>query len=186
MRLFVGIKLENSVLEQIDKFLKPFKKTASPVKWTELQNLHVTLKFIGEVPDSQYNMIQKKLASADFNTGPLELTFRGCGKFGRGRDMNIFWIGIDENQIMQDVYHRIENSLHRLGIPKEKRPFKPHITVARNKKSFNFKSFFDLIEEKQDTLIAKQQVGGFQLFNSQLTPEGPIYKVLKEVPLDAG
>lgn len=184
MRIFVGIKLDDSVLLEMEKFLKPFKKMASPIKWTKPENIHVTLKFIGEVTPDKYSRIETLLDNADFKTGSIDLTIAGCGKFGKGRDMSIFWIGLDKNEKLEDLYNRIETTLQKAGIPKEERRFKPHLTVARNKKSFNFKSFFELIEENKDRRIAGQRVTAFQVFESRLTPEGPIYTLLKEIPLD--
>jgi 2'-5' RNA ligase len=76
--------------------------------------------------------------------------------------------------------------LHKIGIPKETRPFKPHITVGRNKRPFNFKSLYALIAEKEHLPITSIQVKAFQVFKSELTPEGPIYKILKEIPVSHG
>lgn len=183
MRIFIGIKLDDAALEKIEKFLKPFKKIASPVKWTKRENLHITIKFIGDVPDENYSQMEKHLTEADFNTGAIDLKITGCGKFGRGRDLNILWVGIQKNEKLEDMFDRIENTLEKSGIPKENRKFKPHITVARNKKSFNFKSFFEIIEENSDHFIAGLNVTHFQVYKSQLTPKGPIYTILKEIPL---
>lgn len=184
MRIFIGIKLDDAALDSIEKFLKPFKKIASPLKWTIRENLHVTLKFIGEVPTEKYKQIEALLAEGDFNTGAIDLNITGCGKFGRGPDLNIFWVGLEKNPKLEDMFNRIENTLAKAGIPKEDRPFKPHITVARNKKTFNFKSFFELIEQNGSRLISPYSVTHFQLFESRLRPEGPIYSILKEIPLN--
>lgn len=185
MRIFIGIKLDESVLDKIEKFLKPFKKIASPLKWTARENLHVTLKFIGEVSDEKYKQIETFLAGADFNTGAIALNIIGCGKFGKGRDLNIFWAGLEENQKLEDMFNRIEKTLQKAGVPKEDRQFKPHITIARNKKAFNFKPFFELIDQNTDQLISNTTITHFQLFSSQLTPQGPIYTILKEIPINA-
>jgi 2'-5' RNA ligase len=184
MRIFIGIKLDDTVLKEIEKFLKPFKKIASPIKWTKPENIHVTLKFIGEVSPDKYSRIETQLDNADFKTGSIILNIAGCGKFGKGRDMSIFWIGLDKNEKLEDLYNRIETTLKKAGIPKEERIFKPHLTVARNKKNFNFKSFFEQIDDNRDRPIAEQRVTGFQVFESRLTPEGPIYTLLKEIPID--
>jgi len=183
MRIFIGIKLDDTVLDSLEKFLEPFKKIASPVKWTKRENLHITLKFIGDVPDETYSKIESRLANTDFNTGPVTLKFQGCGKFGKGRDMNIFWVGMEKDDTLEEMFNRLEYALEKTGIPKESRKFKPHITVARNKKSFNFNAFFQLIDDNRDRLISEFAITRFQVYKSDLTPEGPIYTVLKEIPL---
>lgn len=183
MRVFIGIKLDERVHEEIEKFLAPFKKISSPIRWVNPENVHITLKFIGEVPEEKYAKIEKNLAEAEFDTGPFDLRLAGCGKFGRDNTLNIFWIGITPSDPLTRIFKKIENTLAKLGIEKENRPFKPHITVGRNKKNFNFRSFSQLIEEKSDHLIAELNVDHFQVFKSQLRPEGPIYTILKEIPL---
>ncbi len=183
MRVFIGIKLDDRVHEEIEKFLAPFKKISSPVRWVNPENVHVTLKFIGEVAEEKYAKIEKYLGEAEFDTGPFDLRLAGCGKFGRRETLDIFWIGITPCDSLTRVFKKIEDSLAKLGIEKENRPFTPHITVGRNKKNFNFKSFLQLVEENRDRSISEFNVDRFQVFKSQLRPEGPVYTILKEIPL---
>jgi 2'-5' RNA ligase len=183
MRIFVGIKLDDRVQKEIESFLKPFKKISSPLRWVKPGNVHLTLKFIGEVSDDQYSHIERRLSDTEFAAGPIELKLSGCGKFGKGDSLNIFWIGVDPDPTLTEIYDRIETSLAKAGIEKENRPFKPHLTVGRNKKNVNFKSFFRLMEENNDRLVSQFTVSHFQVFKSQLRPEGPVYTVLKEIPL---
>ena len=183
MRIFIGIRLDDGVIEAIEKFLKPFKKANTPVRWVKPENTHITLKFIGEVSTEKYSQIEKALTDNRFNIGAFPVILEGCGKFGRGGSLNIFWIGIAANPSLKQLYEKIEGTLAKLGIKKEDRPFKAHITVGRNKKNFNFKSLFNLIDENKDRQIVDFTVTHFQLFKSQLTPEGPIYTILKEISL---
>ncbi|MCP4157241.1 MAG: RNA 2',3'-cyclic phosphodiesterase, partial [bacterium] len=74
--------------------------------------------------------------------------------------------------------------LEEFGIEKEQRDFRPHITVARNKKNFNFKPFLRKIEQFNEEFIATAKVTHFQIYQSELTPGGPIYTILKEFPID--
>jgi 2'-5' RNA ligase len=183
MRIFIGIKLNETLLDKIEKFLKPLKKNHSPVKWVKRENLHITLKFIGEIPVKKYQEIQNILSQHNFNTGPLDLEVKGCGKFGKGNSLNILWVGINNNKKLEEIYNTIENLLDKAGIAKENRRFKPHITVGRNKKSYNFKSIFKIIEEKRFDFVSNFMVSHFQIFKSELTPDGPIYTIMKELSL---
>lgn len=183
MRIFIGIKLDKNVQDDIAKFLKPFRKISSPIKWAKPANIHITLKFIGEISAEKYARIEQDLSTATFNTGPFDLTLAGCGKFGKKESLNILWIGIAPKPELEEIFNKIEDTLEKSGIEKDTRKFKPHITVGRNKKIFNFKSLFKIIEDKKDLPISQLTVGGFQVFKSQLTPDGPIYTILKEIPL---
>lgn len=185
MRVFIGIDLDEAARADIEKFLKPFKKIGTPIRWTKPENVHLTLKFIGEVPEEKYTRIEQALTTNDFNIGAFDLELVGCGKFGRGSDLNIFWIGAKKNEPIERLYQGIEAVLQKIGIPKEKRAFTPHLTVGRNKKRFNFKPIFELIEEKAATPIAGLRVSAFQVFKSDLYSSGPVYTILKEIPIDA-
>jgi 2'-5' RNA ligase len=183
MRIFIGIRLDDAVIDAIEKFLKPFKKINTPIRWVKPGNTHITLKFIGEVSTEKYSRIEKTLTETPCNIDNFTVTLQGCGKFGRGGGLNIFWIGMTANPLLEQLYEKIEGTLAKLGIKKEDRPFNAHITVGRNKKNFNFKSLFKLIDENKDHPIVEFPVSHFQLFKSQLTPDGPIYTILKEISL---
>jgi 2'-5' RNA ligase len=177
MRVFIGIRLDQPTKEKIKQALTPFKKISTPIKWVKPENWHLTLKFIGEVPEDKNNQIMDN----QYETGPFELSITGFGKFGRENNLNIFWAGIDRNESLNQIHATIETSLANLGIKKENRPFSGHLTLGRNRKSFYSAQFFSLIEKNQSLPICRFTVKGFQIFESILTPEGPIYKTLQEI-----
>ena len=183
MRVFIGIKLDDNTLGAIEKFLEPFKKISTPIRWVKLKNVHLTLKFIGEVSEEICSEIENILINNNYNIEPFEITVEGCGKFGRGSSLSILWTGIGQNEKLSLLFKKIEDSLEKIGINKETRDFKPHLTVGRNRKQFNFKSILKLIEENVDVFISKFRVNAFQFIKSELTQTGPIYTVLKEISL---
>ncbi len=190
MRIFIGIKLADSVTASIQKFLEPFQKISTPVRWIKPKNIHLTLKFIGEVDQETYRNIESALSEPfadeldDTVPGSFDVELTGCGKFGKGTALSIFWIGIRPTPALTSLYQSIEERLDRIGIPKEDRPFKPHITVGRNKRHYNFGKFNELIEQYGDQRINRFPVSAIQLFKSKLTPDGPIYTILKEISLN--
>lgn len=184
MRIFIGIKFDDSTRDAIESALKPFKKIGTPIKWVKTENIHLTLKFIGEVPKEKYDRLEEVLTKRDFNVGTFDLEVAGFGKFGRDRELNILWTGIGKNRQLEDLYHRLEDTLEKIDIKKEKRPFKPHVTVGRNKKNYNFKPIFELLEQNADVSITKQKINTFQIFKSELFSAGPVYTILKEIPVD--
>lgn len=184
MRIFIGIKFGDKTREEIEKALKPFKKIASPIKWVKTGNIHLTLKFIGEVPPEKVTRIEESLSESKFNVGDFDLKIAGFGKFGRGSELNILWMGIEKNEKLEEIYRRIEDALRAIGIPKEKRPFKPHLTVGRNKKRYNFKPILERLQENAETFVCNFRVKAFQIFKSELFSTGPVYSVLKEIAVD--
>jgi 2'-5' RNA ligase len=183
MRIFVGITLDEATRESIAKELLPFKKIASSIRWTASRNIHLTLKFIGEASAAKAASIEAALQMAKIPAAPFKLKISGFGKFPAGDDLHIFWAGVEDNPALQELFAGIENALAPLAIARETRPFSPHITLGRNKARYNFETLFELLAARRDIFLAEFPVTSFQLFCSQLTPDGPLYKILKEIPL---
>lgn len=181
MRLFIGIKFDKTTIEKITQSLKPFKKISTPIRWVKPDNIHLTLKFIGEVNEDKRFQIEEILGNINFQADSIEIKISGFGKFGRKEDLNIFWAGINNNPDLTALYNEVESSLARINIERETRQFKPHLTLGRNRKRFNFKSFFPLIEKYANLPVVTFITESFQLFQSTLSPQGPTYSILKEI-----
>ena len=184
MRIFAGIQLAETVRERIAAELKPFKAIANSIRWTESPNVHLTLKFIGEVSPARVELIREALRSAKIPAAPFQLRIRGFGKFPAGDDLHIFWAGVEDSPPLQELFAGIEATLAFLGVARETRPFSPHITLGRNKARYNFKTLFELLAAEEDVFLAEFPVSSFQLFSSKLTPGGPLYSVLEEIPIE--
>jgi 2'-5' RNA ligase len=184
MRTFFGIRLDEAARESIARELLPFKKIAASIRWTESRNVHLTLKFIGEVPDALPGRMAAALRGAKTPVPAFPLRIAGFGKFPYGPDLHIFWAGVDENEPLRKLFSWIEKTLAPLGIAQDDRPFSPHITLGRNKSRGDFKALFALLAEKSNLFLAECQASSFQLFSSRLTPAGPFYTVLEEFPLE--
>ena len=182
MRTFIGMKLDDHTREKIGAALKPFKKIATPIKWVKPKNWHLTIKFIGEVNEEKKERIIESMKATPFAVQPFEIVISGFGKFGQGNDLNIFWAGILANETLQKIYFQIEDALEKIHVKRESREFKPHLTLGRNRKHFNFKSFAAMIEKERTGPIASFKTPGFQIYQSILTPEGPIYNIIEEIP----
>lgn len=184
MRIFAGIQLAEAVRERITAELKPFMAIANSIRWTESRHIHLTLKFIGETSEAKTELVREALRGATIPAAPFTLKITGFGKFPAGDDLHIFWAGVEDSPQLQELFAGIEAALAPLGVARETRPFSPHLTLGRNKARYNFKTLFELLAAKQDVSLAEFTVASFQLFSSQLTPGGPLYKVLQEIPLD--
>jgi len=182
MRLFIGLKLDSSTVAAVDRALQPFRKMPTPIHWVKPENMHLTIKFIGETEETTASAVKETLADLDHRTAPFDLTIRGFGTFGRDNDVRVFWAGIAENAALAELARTIEHGLEKIGIPPETRPFTPHLTLGRNKTHHNFRPLLLKIRETDPAVIASETIRGFQLFKSDLAPQGPTYTVIKEVP----
>jgi 2'-5' RNA ligase len=182
MRIFTGIALSDEVREKILKESKPFRKAGTPMRWTAAENVHLTLKFIGEVDEPLAGRVAEALPRPPA-LPPFVLRARGFGKFPAGDELHVLWAGVEASQPLQSLYAGVEAALEPLGISRDSRPFHPHITLGRNKVRYNFKGLLALLEGKTDLFFGEWRVAAYRLFSSRLLPAGPVYTVLKEIAL---
>ncbi len=187
MRLFTGIALGDEVRENVLKELKPFRKAGAPLRWTDESNLHLTLKFIGEVAEPVAASVGAALEALP-PAPPFRLRLRGFGKFPAGDGLHVLWAGAEESPELHALFAGTEAALAPLGIGRDTRPFHPHVTLARSRTrsrrgADGFKSVVSLLQEKGGIFLGEWQVTAQRLYSSRLTADGSSYTVLKEIPL---
>ncbi len=172
MRLFVGVQPPEDVRRKIIRFMKK-QLSGLNAKLVEFENLHITLKFIGEVPNDKVPEIKRALETIRFSPFTVELF--GIGGFPTSTRARVVWIGTKGGaEELTELATRIEDVLEPLGIPKELRPFHPHLTLARVRGSTNVTN---IPAEYFGSFVVEE----FILFKSVLTPSGPIYTPLLRV-----
>jgi 2'-5' RNA ligase len=131
MRLFVALDLEDEIRQRIGAFVNELRKVAADVRWAGAESLHVTLKFIGEQADERVGQFESALSTV---SGPaFQISFRQCGFFPNAKSARVFWVGIEAGPQLAQLAADVETVLAPLGIEKEKRPFSPHLTLARSR-----------------------------------------------------
>jgi RNA 2',3'-cyclic 3'-phosphodiesterase len=129
MRLFVALDIDEEIRRRIAQFIEEVRGLAPDVRWVRPESLHVTLKFIGEKPESVGAEIEQALGSV--SAEPFELSFRGYGFFPTAKAARVFWVGIEADAGLAQLAARVEGNLAGIGIAKEERAFSPHLTLAR-------------------------------------------------------
>lgn len=182
LRLFIAVEIPS----EIQKALYQLKEKISfkKAKWPSPENLHITLKFLGSCPEDKKEEIKEYLTKALSNLGSSSFKLGKLGCFPSEKKARVFWVGVEEKEpYLENLYKRIEAALEPLGFVKEKRPFHPHITLARLKTPENIGlKLLNLNEEKLPQ--KKIEVQNITLFKSQLTPQGAIYTPLAKIPLE--
>jgi len=164
MRLFIGIDLPDEIKEKV--FALEKELPADGIKPVAKENLHITVKFIGEREDA--NEIISALERIE--NEPIEISVKGVGAFPNKDYINVIWVGAVGK--LEPLVRKIEKAL---GMKNER--FEGHITIARVKKRIDAKKFFErYAEEEFGSFSAKS----FILYKSTLTPQGPIYEKFKE------
>lgn len=130
MRLFVALDLSDAVRAALAQFCKKLRAEFPAARWVRNEGIHVTLKFIGEVKEQSVAAIEKALGAVRSNV-PVEMIFRGVGFFPDARRPRVFWAGIEASPNLPEIAAQIESQLEPLGIARESREFRPHLTLAR-------------------------------------------------------
>jgi 2'-5' RNA ligase len=161
MRLFIAINLDDSIKEELLMIMSRLKKLSRQGSYTLAENLHLTLIFLGEIQESEINKI--KAAMDDTKAAPFQLQFSGLGNFKR-KEGDIYWVGVNRNKILDDIHRQLFNNLDQAGFHLEKRPFKPHLTIARRVIT---RQEFDMADFSQKILPMKMETSKISLMKSE-------------------
>ena len=136
-RVFCAIELPSLVLEKISEHITRLRAAApdSPASWSRPENVHLTLKFIGEIAQTRIVDLSQAAANAVAGFSPFEIVIKETGSFPKRGTPRVFWIGIEDHsgQLAQ-LQAKLEEECLRLGFEKEVRAFNPHLTIARGRK----------------------------------------------------
>jgi len=193
MSTFRGfIAIEINATPNILEFEKEIKKTGADVKLVEPQNIHITLKFLGDVKENLIDEIEqimkdavKKIQpftiKAVKKIQPFTIKLKGTGVFPNQNYVRVVWIGIKEGQVIETIANTIDERLSKLGFKKEKRGFSPHLTIGRVKTAKNKQQLLKVIEKYVDVEFSIQEINSIKLKKSDLTSAGPIYTTIRDV-----
>lgn len=156
-------------------------KTGAHLKLVKPDNVHITLKFLGETEKGLIDEIEDIIKNAVEGVDPFNIKLVGTGVFPNPNYIKVVWIGIKQCELIGEIAQKIDESLSKLRFKREKRGFSPHLTVARVKSAKNKDQLMKIIEKNRDVEFADISVNSIKLMKSELTPKGPIYTVLKDV-----
>ncbi|WP_029010825.1 RNA 2',3'-cyclic phosphodiesterase [Azospirillum halopraeferens] len=176
IRLFVALALP----EDLRQRLAGLGGGVPGARWTEPENLHLTLRFIGDVPDDRLADIDAALAGVE--SPGFALVFDGVGVFGNARNARILWAGVERSEALNHLQGKIESALVRGGEPRDERRFTPHVTLARLKDAPR-ERIGRFIEERGLFRAGPVAFDRFTLFRSHLGRSGPVYEPLRDYTL---
>jgi len=183
VRCFLAVDVKDEkVLTNIEKVQRKLEDSGSELKLVSKENLHFTLKFLGEVEEERIKDIIRVLKDVEFSK--FKSTYKGMGVFPNFFRINVIWVGVDlvSEVKFKELNFILEEKLYNLGFPKD-RSFVPHLTISRVKSNKNKDKLVSIIREYEDYEFGSEEVKSFVLKKSLLTPKGPIYSNLAEFPL---
>ncbi len=180
IRAFLSIDIDDEALvTRVHNIQQQIDVQAAKIKMVEPQNIHFTLRFLGDTSISKIERIHEQLKKVTFT--PFDIRIETVGAFPSIKRPRVVWIGVTENQaIMKQLKEKIDDRLGELSYPPEPR-FKPHATIARVRAVHDRKRVIDNLEGLSTKSIGTMTVTSFRMKKSTLTPSGPIYETLWEI-----
>ena len=186
MRLFIAIDLSPEFKQELARLQSELKKSNADVKWVEPENVHLTLKFLGEVTKEYADKVKKVLDSVASQFKSFEISLSGIGAFPKLDYPRVVWVGIAKGKDQaKKISEKLDEELSKLGFAKEEREFAAHLTIGRVRSAKNKESLkTNILSLDPGPLpLAPQQVSTINLYQSTLTPKGPIYTCLYQALL---
>jgi 2'-5' RNA ligase len=189
IRTFIALELDDSLRRKIADVRTQLERdrAARYVKWVAVDNIHITLKFLGDVESGKLPELQRAIATACEGTPPFTLTLVGVGTFPNTRRPNIVWVGAEgQIEIATKLAERIDDACAVLGYAREARPFTPHLTIGRVKRdaSTNDRKFIgEMITTATVGALGELRVDQVTVMKSELRPMGSVYTRLMEIRL---
>jgi len=185
MRAFIAIELSDQIKDSLAQVQSHLKYSAADVKWVNKENIHLTLKFLGDITEEKCTKIKSILDDIGKNTKPFSLSIKEIGAFPTIDHPRVIWVGLDNGaDESKELAKNISERLLEIGFQEESRPFAAHLTIGRVRSAKNK----DALKQKLTTCQLQpttepQPVPSVILFQSTLSPKGPTYTKLHEARL---
>jgi len=180
IRCFIAFEIDNEpVLKQITNVQSFLAKTGADLKLVEPKNIHITVRFLGNITSNMVEKIHEEMKKVQFTI--FDVKIHGVGAFPNLRYPRVLWAGITQGaDQLRSIFNQLEPSLRSLGFAPDSKGFSPHLTIARVKSGRNKAELGKCITENVNYEFGIVRAQCLRLKKSDLTPKGPIYSTLKE------
>jgi len=180
IRSFVSVDLDESIIrERINAAQQSLEQTGANLKVVEPGIMHLTLRFLGEIPQITVDRVKEAMRGLRFE--PFIVQFAGIGAFPNLRRISVVWVGITHGeQELEGIFQQLEPKLRQIGLPPDSKGFNPHMTIARVRSGVNRDALAKYIESMREHDFGQMTVTAVRLKKSTLTPKGPIYTTIHE------
>jgi len=181
MRTFIAVDLDDSLKTHFVNIINRLDTGTGSIKWITRQGMHITLKFLGEISESQKSDVERVLDQVTNKHSSFLLQCRGAGTFPHNsKNPRVLWIGLDKNEALETLHSDIEEELAGLGFPKDNRLFFPHLTLGRVKKKVQLHTVLSGLQQYHHEHFGDIIVKKVIYYRSTLKPAGAEYTVLSE------
>jgi 2'-5' RNA ligase len=182
IRAFIAVTLATPVVEEIAKVRTELLAAKGDVRWTRIEGLHVTLKFLGDIARNQVEPILAALRAALREQPSLRVSTQGLGAFPHLRRPRVIWAGLS-GEGLKELSDTVEAALMPLDFPPEEREFAPHLTLGRVRSLRGWERVLVVVKEHEQTSFGESVIAQVTLYQSELRPDGAVYRALGSIPL---
>ncbi|MGB2823375.1 MAG: RNA 2',3'-cyclic phosphodiesterase [Phycisphaerae bacterium] len=176
IRTFLALDIDASIRDRLTAAAREFPETGSKVRWVAPENLHVTLKFLGDVPEPDAADVCEAVVGLAGGVEPFDFDVAGLRCVPPAGKVRMVWADVAEpTRQMAAAFEKVESALGELGFPRERRGFHPHVTLGRVKFTRNAADLRAAADRHAGTLFGTQHARGIVVYRSELTPQGAIY-----------
>lgn len=180
IRAFIAINLSQEILERIEQMSLELRSRLEgvPVRWVSADNIHLTLKFLGNVSTTNLEMLKEIMGKVVSNHHECDISVGGIGAFPKPHNPRVIWVGMEVPQELVSLQHNIEIETARLGYSREHRPFSAHLTfgrVSRNASSQDVRAIAEILDSYKVGFLGATRITSVYLYRSDLKPDGAVY-----------
>ena len=184
MRTFIAIEPPEDIRRRIGRLGHDMESNFPGVRWSRPETVHLTLRFLGEIEMAQLEDLKAAVSSAASGAGSLRLRISHPGWFGSQRNPRVIWLGLEDNPDLMSLAGRLELELESSGFGRADKPFKAHLTLARIKNPLPRPPVWATLKQVVSSDWPDWIANRVEVIKSKLTPEGPHYETLADIPLD--
>lgn len=185
IRTFIAIECSDRLCDACGSAIRELEPVVDGARWVRHENIHLTLKFLGDVEDRELHTVCQQLESVTQGWDVFSVACRGIGAFPNVDKPNTIWIGIeDPDEALVKLQMAVAESFAQLGFPVERRPYKPHITLGRTRtRRFQRPEWQQMVDRYAKHEFGLLKVDNVTVFSSELERRGPTYTPLARYPI---
>lgn len=186
VRSFVAVELDPEIRKRVAGAAEELRGAGAEVAWVPPENLHCTLRFLGELEPARLDRVRAGLAEKLRGAAPLRMSLEGVGRYPeRGEFVRVLWVGCrGELDRLRDLWERVQAAARGAGLARDEHGFSPHVTIGRVKSKKNLRALLGKLADLKGRRFGEQSVDGVSLMRSRLEASGAVYTRLDRWPLE--
>lgn len=180
IRAFIAINISPEIKQRLEMISRDLQRSLQgvPIRWVPVENIHLTLKFLGDVSESNLDILKEMLEAEAARHSPFDISAGELGAFPSIRRPRVIWVNVQAPPDLEAIQRGVDYETARLGYDREARPFSPHLTlgrVSRNANSKDVRKISESLESFKVGYIGAARIRSVHLYRSDLYPSGAVY-----------